>query len=298
MPTLAQMKAALKFIDELKPAEVPFNASRRSMGLTLPKSESVADIVANQTSNSVPAIAGSQLKTISPLEATSEAIKNMPMSRRQVIQAPVQAAVAHAGRKVLNVIDPVKSAAVPVELSEEAAHTHAADYLPGLLNESSTKSVENLHDPEVLDILAANISLKKLAKESGLSENQLSKHISEEDLKNAFHNAANEANSMYEGTSDIWFPTDEHVEKEFEKLGYPTTAQEVHEAKVNAYESAKNAAIENAMSPFSNGTPADKLSNRVFQHHAGDMVYHTIDNAGDNHYMDEVNDLVEDRLRQ
>ena len=300
MATLAQMKAILKFADELKPAEVPFNASRRSMGLTLPKSESVADIVANQTSNPVPTTAGSQLKTISPLEAASEAIKNMPMSRRQVIQAPVQAAVAHAGRKVLNAIDPVTPVTPPVALTKETAHEHAANYLSNALNRSLKRGEEGLHDEDVLEGIAARISLKNLAKKSGIPEDQLAKHITDDDLKNAFHDVAQEHNNFAEGNNDLWFPADEHVEKAFKDFGRTPTVKDIHDLNVNAFESAKEAAIDNALNPFRGySEPHSELANKTFQNHSGQMVEEGVDQIAEDPdaWMGHVNDLVNDRFK-
>jgi hypothetical protein len=291
------MKAALKFAEKLKPAEVPFNASRRSMGLTLPKSESVADIVASQTSN--PTTVEAQLKSITPLQAASDAISNMPMSRRQVIQAPVQAAVAHAGRKVLNAIDPVKPIVAPAGLTKEAAHEHAANYLSDALNRSLKRGEEGLHDEDVLEGIAARISLKNLAKKSGLPEDQLAQHITNDDLKNAFHDVAQEHNDFAEGNNDLWFPADEHVEKAFENLGRAPTTKDIHDLNVEAYESAKAASIDAALNPFRGySEPHSELANKTFLQHSGPMVENGINDLGEDVFMDQVNELVNDRMKQ
>jgi len=262
-PTIPKMRAILKF------AESPeINLSRRSMGLNLPKpKESPLDsIIKEHYANQVPAVVSDPLKTISPLEA----IKNMPVSRRKVLKTPIQAAVSHVGRGLIG--DMAIKPPMPVEsLTADAAHEHASDYLSKLLNRSLKRSEEGIHEEDIIEALAGQISLKSLAKKSGVSESELAKHITDDDLKKAFDYAAQEHNNLVEGNNDIWFPdSEEHINKAITTLQSQPTAEDIPYLQEKAYKSAKEEAYENMMNPFTNYTDVHpSIANKTFQKHSG-----------------------------
>jgi hypothetical protein len=113
-----------------KVLDIPHNPGRRNMGLTLPKQDNQS-VVGPQSQfaqtltkerEAAKAPVAPQAPTVSPLEFAAEAIKNMPMTRRQVLQTPLNAAVSHYGRKLAgpmeSVVEPA-AAAVP-EVAEAA----------------------------------------------------------------------------------------------------------------------------------------------------------------------------------
>ena len=143
MSAISKIKAAMKLAQELKTAPVEVNQSRRTMGLSLPKPESVTDI-ANYHANNAPAVVP-QPNLVPPLQT----IMNMPVSRRKVLQTPVQAAVSHVGRGLIGdmAIKPI----IPVEsLTADAA----PPYVPSL-NPSALKFVLPLVPLATVKVLLA-----------------------------------------------------------------------------------------------------------------------------------------------
>ena len=125
--------------------DIPHDPSRRTMGLTIPQ-QSQAPVVSQQSQASnlpaAPQESISKPPSINPLEYAAEAIKNMPMTRRQVLQTPLNAAVSHYGRKLLgpmeSVAEPAAAAVPEAEMvlptfSEEEIASKTGQYLGSLM---------------------------------------------------------------------------------------------------------------------------------------------------------------------
>ena len=142
-------QVALKIPKMPKLLDVPHNPSRRTMGLNFtpqpenlpvpvtPKAPAASPL---QTAVPQPAQPAQQSGT-SPLAQAADAILNKPMTRRQVLQTPVNAAVSRYGRKLLGAVDPVApemtpipEAPVPMKTESEIANT-IAKYADEFIND-------------------------------------------------------------------------------------------------------------------------------------------------------------------
>jgi hypothetical protein len=289
MSAISKIKAAMKLAQELKTAPVEVNQSRRTMGLSLPKPESVTDI-ANYHANNAPAVVP-QPNLVPPLQT----IINMPVSRRKVLQTPVQAAVSHVGRGLIGdmAIKPI----IPVEsLTADAAHEHASNYLSKLLDRSLKRSEEGIHEEDIIEALTGQISLKSLAKKAGVSEAELAKHMTDDELKTAFDYAANEHNNIVEGNNDMFFPADEHVENAFNNFKGVPQVSDIHSLNAEAYENAKKEAYDAMLNPFNGKNAAESIANKTFQKHSGQGASEAFEEQQD-WMMDHINDLVNERFK-
>ena len=125
-------QVALKVPKIPKVLDVPHNPSRRTMGLNFtPQPENLPVPVAPQkpaasplqTATPTQPVQPAQPANVGPLSQAADAILNMPMSRRQVLQTPINAAVSHYGRKALGMIDPVAPEMTPIPEAPVAMKT-------------------------------------------------------------------------------------------------------------------------------------------------------------------------------
>jgi hypothetical protein len=91
--------------------DVPHNPSRRTMGLDLPTAPT-----------------GKELAPMTPMPQQApnplEAIKNLPMTRRQVLQTPINAAVSHIGKGLIgDLVAPAVESALTKVVPEVAQST-------------------------------------------------------------------------------------------------------------------------------------------------------------------------------
>jgi len=208
-----------------KVLDIPHNPGRRNMGLTLPKQDNQS-VVGPQSQfaqtltkerEAAKAPVAPQAPTVSPLEFAAEAIKNMPMTRRQVLQTPLNAAVSHYGRKLLG---PMESAAEPAAavvpeaemvlptFSEEEIASKTGQYITGLMTDPDFRKAyintvlpeeergdgmfvdypEEAYNsmaqmggtrPQQIEAFKSHLSLEKMSEDTGIPLSELQKHTSE-----------------------------------------------------------------------------------------------------------------------
>jgi hypothetical protein len=130
-----------------KVLDIPHNPGRRNMGLTLPKqdnqsvvgpqSQFAQTLTKEREAAKAPAVP--QAPTVSPLEFAAEAIKNMPMTRRQVLQTPLNAAVSHYGRNIIGDL-PTESSFTNNPTIDQALKDRTLDFYTSDMNSETPVS--------------------------------------------------------------------------------------------------------------------------------------------------------------
>jgi hypothetical protein len=211
--------------------DIPHDPGRRTMGLSLPKQSNLpvgpqtpfAQALAKERGTDIAPVAQetpAQAPNISPLEYAAEAIKNMPMTRRQVLQTPFNAAVSHYGRKLLGPMDsaaePTAALAPEAEMvlptfSEEEIAGKTGQYITGLMadpdfrkayidtvlpeEERGDAMFEDYPDeaynsmaqlggthPHQIEAFKSHLSLEKMSEDTGIPLSELQKYTSETGL--------------------------------------------------------------------------------------------------------------------
>ena len=209
-PTLAQMKAELQAKNEApskematKPKE-PVNLSKRKLfGLDLtPKQDQLPAVVKPTTSTptstelTAPTPSSEPLSTITPADYAVEAIKNMPMTRRQILKTPVNAAISHIGKGLVGdavkglIENPVK--AVSKMLKEEAMR-HALRHLENVFGDYHHPLMDDPNeqwDPDTLADVNAEVSHEAMSRLNDVPAEHYAEHFSNKQLRDAYDEGA------------------------------------------------------------------------------------------------------------
>jgi len=208
--TLAQMKAELQAKNEppskemaTKPKE-PVNLSKRKLfGLDLtPKQDQLPAVVNPTTSaptsteSTAPTPSSEQLNTITPADYAVEAIKNMPMTRRQILKTPVNAAISQMGKGVVGsavkglVENPVK---VVGGMLREEAMKHALRQLENVYGDYHHPLMDGPDeqwDPDTLADVNTEVSHEAMSRLNDVPAEHYAEHFSDKQLRDAFDEGA------------------------------------------------------------------------------------------------------------
>jgi hypothetical protein len=184
-------------------------AKRRLFGLSLgPKQDHLPAVVNPETPSSsptstelttpsAPTTPSEPLKTISPLDYAAQALANMPMTRRQILKTPVNAAISHVGRGLIG--NPVK--AVSGMLKKEAIN-HAVDHVISTLWGYGHPAFGDTIDNETRQDIANQLTHAGLSEATSKPAEHFAEHFTEKDLKEAYHRSADRFNHVW-SNSDI-----------------------------------------------------------------------------------------------
>jgi len=248
-------------------------AKRRLFGLSLgPKQDQLPAVVKPETPSSsptstelttpsAPTTPSEPLKTISPLDYAAQALMNMPMTRRQILKTPVNAAISHVGRGLIG--NPVK--AVSGMLKKEAIN-HAVDHVISTLWGYGHPAFGDTIDNETRQDIANQLTHAGLSKATSKPAEHFAEHFTEKDLKEAYHRSADRFNHVW-SNSDIEGMANDSAREAVNDLGPDVDYEDLLDYAHNKF---KKAVVNEAISDHPNtisGEISKKVTKEILESH-------------------------------
>jgi hypothetical protein len=281
-------------------------AKRRLFGLSLgPKQDHLPAVVNPETpsssptsteltTQSAPTTPSEPLKTISPLDYAAQALMNMPMTRRQILKTPVNAAISHVGRGLIG--NPVK--AVSGMLKKEAIN-HAVDHVISTLWDYGHPAFGDTIDNETRQDIANQLTHAGLSESTSKPAEHFAEHFTEKDLKEAYHRSADRFNHVW-SNSDIEGMANDSAREAIDALGPDVDYEDLLDY---AHSKFKKAVVNEATKTLPNSVSGDiakRVTKEILEGHGSlhdpygtDALPDAVTKAVSDFYNEKYNELIE-----
>ena len=296
-----QMEAELAVKPELQMSESkPVDLTKRKLfGLGLKSKDQLPAVIPTATSQPLTTSTSAdtnapKLNTINLVDAAAQALLNMPMSRRQVLKTPINAAISHAGRGVMGDL-----ANVTGGMSKNTAINHAVDHITSTLFDYDHPAFGGTLDDETRDEISNQLTHAGLSKASYAPAEHFAKHFTENDLKEAYHRSADRFHHVWTN-ADIKGMANDSAREAVDALGPDVDYDNLLDYAHNTFQKAVVNEATKTLPNNVSGDIAKRVTKNILEGHGSladpygtDALPDAVTKAVSDFYNDRYNTFIE-----
>ena len=297
---VAQMSAELATKPEIQMSQSkPVDLTKRKLfGLGLKSEDQLPAVIpathqplttSTSTDTNAP-----KLNTINLVDAATQALLNMPMSRRQVLKTPINAAISHAGRGLIGgLANPISG------MTKNEAINHAVEHIVSTLWNYDHPAFGGTLDDKTRNDISNQLTHAGLSEASSKPAEHFAKHLTENDLKEAYHRSADRFHHVWANT-DIKGMANDSAREAVDALGPDVDYDNLLDYAHNEF---KNAVVNEATKTLPNNVSGDiaKLVTKdILEGHGSladpygtDVLPDAVTKAVSDFYNDRYNTFIE-----
>ena len=298
---VAQMSAELATKPELQMSESkPVDLTKRKLfGLGLKSKDQLPAVIPTATSQPLTTSTSAdtnapKLNTINLVDAAAQALLNMPMSRRQVLKTPINAAISHAGRGVMGDL-----ANVTGGMSKNTAINHAVNHITSTLFDYDHPVFGGTLDDETRDEISNQLTHAGLSKASYAPAEHFAKHLTENDLKEAYHRSADRFHHVWTN-ADIKGMANDSAREAVDALGPDVDYDNLLDYAHNTFQKAVVNEATKTLPNNVSGDIAKRVTKNILEGHGSladpygtDALPDAVTKAVSDFYNDRYNTFIE-----